>query len=404
MELCKARGEIEVLKKETLFSAPPDTDGDFWRNALAYCVGKIKNNIAVFKDSYPAPASVNGIYPLIQNTDWTSAFWPGMLFLAGESTGDGLFFKTGESLVSSFRNRLDRGIETETHDLGFLYTLSCVAPWRLFGNTAARETAIRAADMLLCRFHEKAGIIQAWGDLGDPAQRGRAIIDCAMNLPLLYWASGETGDLRYREAAARHINTANRYIIRENWSSYHTYFFDTETGEPLRGNTAQGYSDDSCWARGQAWGIYGNALSYRYLKDPLLRESGRGLARYFLNRLPEDGLQKDLVAYWDLIFTDGAEERDSSAAAIAVCGLLELSATLTPADPDRRYFKNAALHIAASLAKSCTTQETPESTGILLHGVYSKPDGKGVDECTLFGDYFYTEALVRLCREWVPYW
>jgi unsaturated chondroitin disaccharide hydrolase len=220
-----------------------------------------------------------------------------------------------------------------------------------------------------------------------------------MNLPLLYWASGETGDPRYREAAARHINTANCCLIRENWSSYHTYFFDTETGEPLRGNTAQGYADDSCWARGQAWGIYGNALSYRYLGDPLLRETGRGLARYFLNRLPED-----LVAYWDLIFVDGAEERDSSAAAIAVCGLLELSAALPSSDPDRRYFQNAALHIAASLARSYTTQGIPESTGILLHGVYSKPDGKGVDECTLFGDYFYTEAMVRLCREWKPYW
>jgi unsaturated chondroitin disaccharide hydrolase len=397
--MMKARKEIEVLKRETLFSSPPKVDRDFWQNALAYCSDKIKNNIAVFKDNYPAPASVNGIYPLIQNTDWTSAFWPGMLYLAWESTGDGLFSQTGDSLIPGFRNRLDQGIETETHDLGFLYTLSCVAPWRLFGNTTARKTAIRAADMLLRRYHEKAGIIQAWGNLGDPAQRGRIIIDCAMNLPLLYWASGETGDPRYREAAARHINTANRSIIRENWSSYHTYFFDTETGEPLRGNTAQGYSDDSCWARGQAWGIYGNALSYRYLRDPLLLETGRGLARYFLNRLPED-----LTACWDLIFTEGTEERDSSAAAIAACGLLELSAALDPADPDRRFFENAALHIAASLVMSYTTQGIPESTGILLHGVYSKPDGKGVDECTLFGDYFYTEALVRLCREWAPYW
>ncbi|MDR3167700.1 MAG: glycoside hydrolase family 88 protein [Treponema sp.] len=395
----KARKEIEALKKETLFSASPKADGDFWRNALGYCSDKIRNNIAVFKDSYPAPTSVNGIYPLIQNTEWTSAFWPGMLYLAFESTGDELFLKTGESLIPNFRERLDRGIGIETHDLGFLYTLSCVAPWRLRGNTAARETAILAADLLLRRYHEKAGVIQAWGNLEDPAQRGRVIIDCAMNLPLLYWASGETGDPRYREMAARHINTVNNYIIRENWSSYHTYFFDTETGAPLRGNTAQGYSDDSCWARGQAWGIYGNALSYRYLGDPLLLENARGLARYFLNRLPED-----LVAYWDLVFVTGAEERDSSAAAIAACGLLELSAALAPADPDRIYFQNAARHIAASLAESYTTREIPESTGLLLHGVYSKPGGNGVDECTLFGDYFYTEALMRLCREWKPYW
>jgi unsaturated chondroitin disaccharide hydrolase len=393
------RQEIEALKEETLFSSPPKTDTDFWRNALAYCSDKIKSNIPVFKDLYPAPAGVKGVYPLIQNTDWTSAFWPGMLYLAFESAGDEIFSQTGVSLIPGFRERLDRGIETETHDLGFLYILSCVAPWRLFGAAGARETAIKAADLLLLRYHEKAGIIQAWGNLNDPGQRGRIIIDCAMNLPLLYWAREETGHPRYREAAARHINTANRCLIRKDWSTYHTYFFDTETGKPIRGNTAQGYSDDSCWSRGQAWGIYGNALSYRYLRDPLLRENARGLARYFLNRLPED-----LIAYWDLIFVEGSEERDSSASAIAACGLLELSAALPPADPDSRLFRNAALHIAASLVKSYTARDIPGSTGILIHGVYSKPDGKGVDECTLFGDYFYTEALVRICREWKPYW
>ena len=393
------RKAIETLTRADLFSSPPKTDSGFWRNALEYCVTKIKSNIGVFKHLHPGPASVNGIYPLTENTDWPSAFWPGMLFLAWENTGDKTFLNAGESYVPSFAERLDKRAETATHDLGFLYTLSCVAPWRLAANAPAREAAIRAADLLLLRYHEKAGIIQAWGDLDDPAQRGRAIIDCAMNLPLMYWASGETGNPRYREAAARHINTANQYLIREDWSAYHTYFFDTVTGKALRGNTAQGYSDDSCWARGQAWGIYGNALSYRCLQDLVLRENARGLARYFLNRLPED-----LTAYWDLVFVEGPQERDSSAAAVAVCGLLELSAALPLAEPDHHFFKNAALHIAASLARSYTAEANPQSTGLLLHGVYSKPDGKGVDEHTIFGDYFYMEALTRICRVWKPYW
>jgi unsaturated chondroitin disaccharide hydrolase len=391
--------EIEPLKRELLFLSPPRENKIFWQAAMDYCLGKIKNNIAIFKDRYPGPAGVNNIYPLIKNTGWTNAFWPGLLFLAWENGGDELYRKAGESFVVDFRERLDKRIETETHDLGFLYTLSCVAPWRLFGNTTARETAIMAADLLLLRYHEKAGIIQAWGDLNDPRQRGRVIIDCALNLPLLYWAGEETDKPHYREIAARHINTANACLIRENWSTYHTYFFDTATGAPLRGNTAQGYSDDSCWARGQAWGIYGNVLSYRYLQAPGLLENARGLARYFLNRLPED-----LIAYWDLIFLEGAEERDSSAAAIAVCGLLELSATLDEGDPDKKLFKNAALHIMVSLAKFYTTLEIPESTGLLLHGVYAKPDGKGIDECTIFGDYFYMEGLTRICRGWGPYW
>lgn len=104
----------------------------------------------------------------------------------------------------------------------------------------------------MLRYHEKAGIIQAWGDLDDPQQRGRIIIDCAMNLPLLHWAANETRNPYYREAAISHLGRANEYLIRGDWSSYHTYYFDTVTGQAQKGITHQGYSDDSCWARGQA--------------------------------------------------------------------------------------------------------------------------------------------------------
>jgi unsaturated chondroitin disaccharide hydrolase len=391
--------ETGSLKNKEIFSAPPETGPEFWREALAFAVDKTRRNIGRFKNQYPAPASVNNVYPLIDNTEWTTSFWPGQLWLAWESTGEETFRAAAEERILDFRVRLDKRIAVETHDLGFLYTLACVAPWRLTGNRLARDTALKAADLLLTRYYEKAGIIQAWGNLNDPAQRGRIIIDCAMNLPLLYWAAGETGNPHYREAAERHIRTANRHLIRENWSTYHTYYFDAETGVPLRGSTAQGYSDDSCWSRGQAWGIYGNVLSFRYLQNPELLEKARLLARYFLNRLPGD-----LIAYWDLVFTEGPEERDSSAGAIAACGLLELSRALPVSDPERRPFENAALRIMASLARSYTTACEPAGGGILLHGVYGKPQGNGVDECTAFGDYFYMEALVRICRSWKPYW
>ncbi|MDR2479516.1 MAG: glycoside hydrolase family 88 protein [Treponema sp.] len=390
---------MEQLTKAALFSTPPSLERSFWQEALDFAAGKIRANIPAFGSSFPAPASEGGVYPLIDNTDWTAAFWPGMMWLAWESSGDAVFRNAAEGYISSFRNRLDQRIMVQTHDLGFLYTLACVAPWRLTGNTAARTAALKAADLLMLRFYEKAGIIQAWGDLNDPDQRGRIIIDCIMNLPLLFWAAEETGNPYYREAAERHLENANHYLIRDNWSAYHTYYFDTESGAPLRGATRQGYSDDSSWSRGQSWGIYGNALCYRYTRNPKLLEYSRGLARYFLNRLPED-----LVAYWDLIFTSGNEERDSSAAAIAVCGLLELGRILPVSDPCRRQFENAALHIAASLAKSYTTADEPASSGILLHGVYAKPDNKGVDECTVFGDYYYTEALTRILHDWKPYW
>ena len=391
--------ETENLKRKELFSRPPAVENSFWEKALDWAAGKVKDNIPVFKNSYPAPASINNVYPLIDNNYWTTSFWPGMLWLAWEITGENVFRETAEARIADFRSRLEKRIEVETHDLGFLYTLSCVAPWKLTGSELAKESAIKAADLLMKRYFEKAGIIQAWGDLNDPGQRGRIIIDCSMNLPLLYWASKETGSPHYKEAAEQHMRQANRYLIRDNWSSYHTFFFDTESGSPVRGNTAQGYSDDSCWARGQAWGIYGNALSYKYVRDREFTEYARGLALYFLNRLPED-----LIAYWDLVFTNGNEERDSSAAAIAACGLLELSAALPHTDPDHLLFKNAALHIMASLASSYTSSAIPGSNGLLLHGVYSKPDKKGVDECTCWGDYFYLEALVRIAKSWNIYW
>lgn len=394
-----SRKPMEALQRSDLFITPPVLDRSFWEGALGFAVEKIRSNIPTFAHAYPPPASIDNIYPPIANTEWTSSFWTGLLWLAYENTGEELFRTTAEGQLADYRSRLDRRIATDTHDLGFLYSLSCVAAWKLTGNREARAAALKAADLLMIRYFEKAGVIQAWGDLNDAEQRGRIIVDCAMNLPLLHWASAETGNPYYAEAAERHIGRANAYAIRDDWSSFHTYYFDIETGAPLRGVTAQGYADDSCWARGQAWIIYGNPLSARYLRDPSLLETARGLARYFLNRLPED-----LVSYWDLVFTEGNEERDSSAAAIAVCGLLELAAQLPVTDTDRRPFENAALRILASLAERYTSASEAGSNGILLHSVYNKPKKEGVDECVIWGDYFYVEALTRVLRGWKPYW
>jgi len=174
---------------------------------------------------------------------------------------------------------------------------------------------------------------------------------------------------------------------------------DVKTGEPKYGKTGQGYADNSCWARGQAWGIYGFTLSYVHTGDYRFIEIAKKLGNYFLNRLPEDD-----VCYWDLIFTKGGEERDSSAAAIAACGFLELSKHIPLADPSRRLYENAALRILKSLTENYTSSVMPESNAILLHAVGSKPVNSNVDEPLIFGDYYYFEALVRLVKEWKMYW
>ena len=149
--------------------------------------------------------------------------------------------------------------------MGFLYSPSCVAGYKLIGSEKGKEAAIKAAEQLITRFHPVGEFIQAWGAMNEP-DNYRLIIDCLLNLPLLYWASEETGDTKYKEIAEKHIHTAIANVIREDFSTWHTFFFDMQTGRPLRGATCQGYRDGSAWARGQAWGVYGSALAYKYTK------------------------------------------------------------------------------------------------------------------------------------------
>jgi unsaturated chondroitin disaccharide hydrolase len=367
---------------------------------IHWVLGKIDAVLEKWTHRFPAPTSRGLVYPDTDNVDWTPGFWTGILWLAYEASGEKRYRTTAEVQVESFRRRIEKRVDIETHDLGFLYTLSCVSAYRLTGEDTPKLAALKAADLLRARYLDRAGIVQAWGNPDDPSQRGRMIVDCLMNLPLLYWAAGITSDNKYSDPARSHARQSARYLVRADASTFHTFFMDAESGAPLRGKTAQGLSDDSCWARGQAWAIYGFALSYRYTGIGLFVDIARKTADYFLNRLPDDG-----ICYWDLSFIEGAEERDSSAAAIAACGLLELERQMPSSDPNKRLYRDAAVKIVRSLREDYTTAAFhPESNGILLHAVYSKPDGKGVDECCIWGDYFYLEALVRLTMDWRSFW
>jgi hypothetical protein len=367
--------------------------------AIADALDAVERNLAHFGQEFPAPSSTGGVYPAMDNTEWTNGFWTGMLWLSYELSGERRFRTAAEGHVASFDLRQRARIATNHHDLGFLYSLSCVAGYRLTGSEQALTAGLGAAQLLLERYYPNAGIIQAWGDLNDPAQRGRMIIDCNLNLPLLYWASETSGDTRYRDAANRHIEQAARHIVRPDGSTYHTFFFDPDNGQPREGKTHQGYSDDSCWARGQAWGIAGFPLVARYNGDSRLLELSKVLANYFLNRLPADG-----ICYWDLIFTDGPEERDSSAAAVAACGLLELASRLPLLDPLRAEYERAAAGMVMTLSEHYFNDDGVPGAGLLRHAVYHKPNRIGVDESCIWGDYFYLEALLRLSRIWEPYW
>ena len=367
--------------------------------AIEQALASVDRNLAHFGDDFPAPSTTGSLYPTIGNNEWTNGFWTGMLWLAYELTGAERYRKAAEVHVRSFHTRQQERFNTNHHDLGFLYSLSCVAAYKLTGDPLAAEAALGAARLLMERYNERAGIIQAWGDLNDPEQRGRMIIDCNLNLPLLYWAADFTGEAAFRNAANRHIEAAARQIVRADGSTFHTFFFDVESGQPLRGKTHQGYADDSCWARGQAWGISGFPLVFRHTGDTRLIDLSKTLSNYYLNRLPADG-----ICYWDLIFTSGPEERDSSAAAIAACGLLELAKQLPLSDPLRAQYQSAATGMVGELSQHYLNAGGAPGSGLLKHAVYHKPHGVGVDESCIWGDYFYLEALVRLSRPWDAYW
>ena len=274
----------------------------------------------MFTEKFPSSNSFGGFYEAGENVEWTTGFWTGVIWLAYEHTGDEAFRRAAEIQVDSFLHRIQNKIDVNHHDMGFLFSLSCVAAYKLTGSEKAREAALLAADHLAGRYREKGQFLQAWGNVGE-ASEYRMIIDCLLNLPILYWASEVTGDGKYARMAENHIRTAMKCILREDDSTYHTYFMDMEAGEPAYGVTHQGNRNGSAWARGQAWGIYGIALSYHYLRDESYIELFERVADFFIKHLPED-----LIPYWDFDFDTGSTEpRDSSAAAIAAVSYTHLT-------------------------------------------------------------------------------
>lgn len=375
---------------------------------------KVLDNLPLFTYQCQSHSSVNGIYPGCYNNQWTCGFWPGEIWLAkeffesnGKKSEAEKCENSGQVLVKSFLNRIENHIEVDHHDMGFLYSPACVAAWKLTANEDAKKAALLAADQLITRFQEKGNFIQAWGKMGE-ADNYRYIIDCLMNTPLLYWATSVTGNQKYSDIANLHTQTCMKNSIRQDGSTYHTFFMDIKTGEPLRGATCQGYKDDSFWARGQAWSIYGTALAYRYTQKEEYKTTFNNVLNFYLSKLP-----KDLVPYWDMIFTDGSDEpRDSSSAAITACGLLEMANLIEKSDSKTASeYRTTAKKMLLSLTEFYSVPEDSRSNGLLMHGTYSKKSPyntctpEGVDECVSWGDYFYLEALMRLYNpNWKIYW
>lgn len=382
--------------------------------ALFEALKKIDANISIYNySSFPAACSVNHVYPAVINgtgpvntgNAWIQGFYTGMLWLSYEATDLDKFKKAAHSHYFSFNDRLNANDGLNHHDMGFLFSLSTAAQYELTGYDGAKKATLRAANILMNRFQEKGQFIQAWGEMG-ASDNYRLIIDCNMNVPLLMWASENCEDAslaeQYKRIGLAHWQTAKNVLIRDDGSTHHTYFFDSGNGEPLYGRTAQGYSDNSAWARGQAWGIYGFALAYRYTHDSSYLNLADTLIEYYIAHLPQD-----YIPYWDLVFTEeDGEEKDSSAAAIVVCGLQEFIKHIPNHTAKYHRYQDILDKTLNSLILNYTTADMSTSTGLLTQAVYAKnPSGKGVNECCIWGDYFYMEALINcLIPQRKSYW
>lgn len=334
-------------------------------------------------------AGKNGQYDFEEPYWWTSGFWPGLLWLVYRDTKDERLRQLAEECeqkLDTVKNdyyRLD-------HDMGFMWTLTSVARYKLSGNENSKRRALLAANLLMGRFNANGNFIRAWNPWTEGEDNsGVAIIDCVMNLPLLYWASEETGDPRFKSVAKKHADTVLDHFIRSDGGVHHIIRFDPESGEKIEALGGQGYGPYSAWSRGTAWAIYGLTLSYHYTSEAKYLDAAKRAAHFFMAHLPED-----FVPDWDFRLPAGIDSpKDSSAGAIAACGLL-LMAEKTEASESPVY-QRAGENILKSLFEHYGDWEGAEE-GLILHGTSHFPEGKYIDSPLIYGDYFFTEGIARL--------
>jgi unsaturated chondroitin disaccharide hydrolase len=365
------------------------------KRASADALERIQQHHRTFDNRFPTVGEGKR-YQLTANDHWLAGFWTGLLWLAYAATGDEDLRDHAEALLPSFEERLEKLVHI-THDLGFLFTLSARAQWQVTGDQEARKLALGAAQHLVERYRPAGRYIQAWGQIADPEEGGRMIVDTMMNLPLLFWTSAQTGDPRYRQAAIEHAETSLRYLLRPDGSTYHTFFLDQESGKPIGPRTHQGYADDSLWARGQAWAVYGFAVAAEWSGDRRFLEAAQRAAVRLMAELPPDG-----VPWWDLRLPEEAPRyRDSSAGAIAAAGMLRLARL--DGVGKRARFHRSAVSLLNALVTRCLEVDS-EAQGLLCHGTYHAHKGWGVDAYLICGDYFFLEALLALDGKAPDFW
>lgn len=333
----------------------------------------------------------NGKLTLANRSDWTSGFFGGALWLLFEATGDSKWREAAHAFTAPLEPaKHERG----THDIGFILYCSFGNGWRLTQDPAYREVLLAGARSLGTRFNPTVGCIKSWD--WNSAWSFPVIIDNLMNLELLLWAAREGPDPALRAMAVSHANTTMRHHFRADASCCHVVDYDVSTGAVRQQLTHQGLTDESAWARGQGWALYGFTLMYRETRLPAFLAHASRIAEFILNhpQLPEDK-----VPYWDFDAPAASETpRDTSAAAVICSALLELS-EFVPEEPAARYRA-----VAQQQLRSLSTADYRAPLGgngcfLLRHATGHMPHHSEVDAPLIYGDYYFLEALLRARRQ-----
>jgi len=349
-------------------------------------------DIALSNQRIPRTVHDNQLKFTNKRFDWTEGFFPGTCWYMYELTREDKWKNAAFDLQKLF---VDHRFYTTNHDLGFVFNCSFGHSYQILKDEQRKEALLDAANSLITRFNPVVGCIQSWDvDGGWQAERGwqfPVIIDNMMNLELLFEASKLSGDQKYYDIAVTHALTTLKNHYRDDVSSYHVIDYDTLTGEIRNRHTAQGFANESAWARGQAWGLYGFTTCYRYTKDKVFLEQAEKIAFFILNH---PNLPEDKIPYWDFDAPNIPDEyRDVSAAAITASALLELDLL-----SDESY-KEVAVSIIDNLSSDEYLAKAGENHDFLLkHSVGSIPHGAEIDVPLSYADYYYIEAIYRLTK------
>lgn len=362
-----------------------ENDGNLFEATLRFAEKQVRRLIESHPDFYPMYTK-DGLWKhdMPAWTHWCDGFLPGMMwvFQSRKEPGSAEAKFWLDQAIHYSKPLEPRQHDRDVHDLGFIF-MSTYHRWhRLTGEEALRDVLIQAGRTMALRYREKGKYLRSF------VAEDSLFIDIMMNVGIVFHAARETDDHKLREVAMRHCLTSRRNLVRGDGSTAHEGIFDLETGEFLRQSTHQGYRGDSCWSRGLAWALYGFGTSFSYSGDPRFLLTAEACADYFIARTPYHG-----VPPWDFDAPDGARQLiDTSAAAIAASGLLQLSRIL-PDTSKGQFYQSVALHVLRTLCQKHTAVDDPSWEGILKGGVYHIHKGLGVDESVMWGEYFFVEAL-----------